>query len=370
VGGDDGAVIDRYLRGITLLASDAHGYYLFNAHGDVVQLADGSGAVTKDYDYDAFGVQVDPDGQMQYTDVGDALFEDTDTNPWRYCGEYFDTETSTIYLRARYYNPALGRFLAEDTHWNIDNMVYGDNPVKWNERRSDEKDPLGLNEYTYKADWAAIMQSGNLYAYALSNPTTYADPSGELALFVAVTVTVFTAYYGALACYNSTKMGMSGWDARLYILQHQISGGLYGTVFGLLLAPAAGAYSVVNIPATMAGGTGAAAATKLSGSAINYAVSSMSRLQHAFKHAADLGFGNWSNQVSQQWRSFVIDNLSRYSQTFQNVLGQDPVTGYYRFVNGMHTATYIYNSGANKGLVATVVRLSVEQLKKFGLGGY
>jgi len=97
-----------------LLASDDFGYYLYNAHGDVVQLADGSGAVTKDYNYDAFGVQLDSDGQMQYTDVGDALFEDTDTNPWRYCDEYFDTETNTIYLRARYYNPALGRFSSED----------------------------------------------------------------------------------------------------------------------------------------------------------------------------------------------------------------------------------------------------------------
>jgi len=46
--------------------------------------------------------------------LGDALFEDTDTNPWRYCGEYYDTETNTIYLRARYYDPVTGRFSSED----------------------------------------------------------------------------------------------------------------------------------------------------------------------------------------------------------------------------------------------------------------
>ena len=132
-----------------------------------------------------------------------------DGNPWRYCGEYWDQETGTYYLRARYYDPVIGRFLAEDTHWNPGNMVYGDDPVKWNERETDENDPLGLNTYTYKPDmfaimqiekWnehkqdedsqlvlntyiyrpdvMAIMQSGNLYAYCVGNPVTHSDPSG------------------------------------------------------------------------------------------------------------------------------------------------------------------------------------------------
>ena len=41
--------------------------YLYNAHGDVVQLANASGAVTKTYDYDAFGNESIPSA--------------TDTNP-------------------------------------------------------------------------------------------------------------------------------------------------------------------------------------------------------------------------------------------------------------------------------------------------
>ena len=31
-----------------------------------------------------------------------------------YTGEYHDAETGFIYLRARYYNPAIGRFINED----------------------------------------------------------------------------------------------------------------------------------------------------------------------------------------------------------------------------------------------------------------
>ena len=37
-----------------------------------------------------------------------------DNNPFRYCAEYYDSETEFIYLRARYYSPDLQRFISED----------------------------------------------------------------------------------------------------------------------------------------------------------------------------------------------------------------------------------------------------------------
>ena len=40
--------------------------------------------------------------------------DSADPNPFRYCGEYFDRETGTYYLRARYYSPGTGRFTQED----------------------------------------------------------------------------------------------------------------------------------------------------------------------------------------------------------------------------------------------------------------
>ena len=136
-------------------------YYLYNAHGDVVQRTDSSGAVTKAYTYDAFGVEQNPDS--------------TDPNPFRYCGEYFDKETGTYYLRARYYSPETGRFTQEDTHWNPANRLYGDEPQKINERT----DKLGLKTYAYAPDITAVMQSGNLYAYCAGNPVMYRDVTGK-----------------------------------------------------------------------------------------------------------------------------------------------------------------------------------------------
>jgi RHS repeat-associated protein len=123
-----GAVNDVYLRGINLIKSNNQGYYLFNAHGDVVQRADGGGAVTKAYVYDAFGVESDID--------------ELDTNPFRYCAEYFDQETGSIYLRARYYDPSVGGFMSEDP----------------------------------------IRDSLNWYTYCMGNPLLFFDPSGLDAL--------------------------------------------------------------------------------------------------------------------------------------------------------------------------------------------
>ena len=148
-----------YLRGTNLI-SDGTNYYLYNAHGDVVQLTDSTGAVTQTYEYDVFGNEKNP--------------SDTDTNPFRYCGEYYDTETGLYYLRARYYDPTVGRFTQEDTHWNTANMIYGDNPQKINER----EDALGLKTYSYAPQILSIMQAGNLYVYGTSNPLKYYDPSG------------------------------------------------------------------------------------------------------------------------------------------------------------------------------------------------
>jgi len=57
--------------------------------------------------------------------------EKLDASPFRYCGEYADAETGTVYLRARYYDPRVGRFSAEDVARDgLNWYTYcGNNPV-------------------------------------------------------------------------------------------------------------------------------------------------------------------------------------------------------------------------------------------------
>ena len=181
-----------YLRGANLISrtsDDGTDFYLFNAHGDVTGLADSTGASTRAYDYDAFGVEKDPDP--------------LDENPFRYCGEYFDRETETYYLRARYYDPTIGRFTQQDTHWTTANSIYGDNPQKINER----EDKLGLKSYSYAPQITAVMQSGNLYVYGVNSPIAYVDPDGMLAYLASVLVRMAVcAVINAATTYVAAKI--------------------------------------------------------------------------------------------------------------------------------------------------------------------
>ena len=102
-----GKVQKRYIRGNDLIFADKgtgteKQYYVTDPHGNVVQLTDEKGSVIKTYEYDSFGNEVKPDSK--------------DDNPFRYCGEYYDKETEEVYLRARYYEPEVGRFLTRDTY--------------------------------------------------------------------------------------------------------------------------------------------------------------------------------------------------------------------------------------------------------------
>ena len=204
--------ITTYLRGVNLIARSDGGtteYYLYNAHGDVVQRTDSSGAVTKAYSYDAFGVEQNPDS--------------TDPNPFRYCGEYYDKETGTYYLRARYYSPGTGRFTQEDTHWNPANRLYGDEPQKINERT----DKLGLKTYAYAPDITAVMQSGNLYAYCTGNPVMYGDPDGKSMVLASAGLASFlsAAYAGISAAMASIGAAIaSSWT---------IIGAIAGAIVGV-----------------------------------------------------------------------------------------------------------------------------------------
>jgi RHS repeat-associated protein len=99
-------------------------YYLSDGLGSTMALTDADGEVANTYEYDVFGAVRASTGSQP--------------NEFRFTGEQADDSTSLQYLRARYYDPAVGRFLSRDPLPFIQRYAYvGNNPVRFT-------DPYGL----------------------------------------------------------------------------------------------------------------------------------------------------------------------------------------------------------------------------------
>lgn len=114
-------------------AGEAVVWYLTDNLGSVRDVADSTGAVVNHVSYDSFGRVL---AQSAPT-LGDRFL---------FTAREFDDETGLCFYRARYYSPAIGRFVSED--------------------------PVGFDAQDY-----------NLHRYAANNPVSLADPSGTFVLF-------------------------------------------------------------------------------------------------------------------------------------------------------------------------------------------
>ena len=80
--------------------------YVLNFQGDIVGLLDDSGTLVVEYKYDTWGKPLTITGTL-----ADTLGK---RNPFRYRGYVLDEESGLYYLRSRYYNPRLQRFISAD----------------------------------------------------------------------------------------------------------------------------------------------------------------------------------------------------------------------------------------------------------------
>jgi RHS repeat-associated protein len=101
-----GGVVARYAQTtnidepLAMSRAGATSYYDADGLGSITSLSNGAGSLAQTYTYDSFGKITASTGSL--------------TNPFRYTGREFDTETNLYFYRARYYDPTTGRFLSED----------------------------------------------------------------------------------------------------------------------------------------------------------------------------------------------------------------------------------------------------------------
>lgn len=103
-------------------------FFIKNLQGDVTKIIDEDGETCATYAYDAWGgilATLDENGQ-EITDLNHIAF----TNPFRYRGYVYDTETELYYLQSRYYDPKTGRFINADDSAYTD--TYSGSPLSTN----------------------------------------------------------------------------------------------------------------------------------------------------------------------------------------------------------------------------------------------
>lgn len=90
-------------------------YYVTDVRGSVVAIVDDNGNITHKYQYDEFGKVTQK--------------EEADYNPFQYVGKYgvMYLNDHLYYMRARHYDPTIGRFLSEDPIWSTNLYPYADN---------------------------------------------------------------------------------------------------------------------------------------------------------------------------------------------------------------------------------------------------
>ena len=90
-------------------------YYVTDFRGSVVAIVDDNGKITHKYQYDEYGKVTQK--------------QEADYNPFQYVGKYgvMALNDHQYYMRARHYDPTIGRFLSEDPIWSTNLYPYADN---------------------------------------------------------------------------------------------------------------------------------------------------------------------------------------------------------------------------------------------------
>jgi len=129
-----GNILARYAHSpevdepLSMLRGTVTSYYQNDGIGSITSLSSQTATLANSYTFDSFGKLTASTGAL--------------TNPFQYTGREFDTETGIYNYRARYFDPATGRFISEDPI-----RFGGDGPSFYlyvNNDPTDFIDPLGL----------------------------------------------------------------------------------------------------------------------------------------------------------------------------------------------------------------------------------
>ena len=273
---------NKYESGVCGMECIGRDYYFQkNMLGDICAIYNALGELVCRYVYDAWG------NHKIYDKAGNEIPDDGSTvasiNPFRYRGYYWDREFKLYYLKSRYYDPEVGRFISPDSIEYLD---------------------------------PASISGMNLYAYCGNNPVMYTDPEGHL---------FFTLLFGFLigavisaAVEINNQVNQYGWDASNWdwkqIGLSSLGGGVAGVISAIPLGGAIGAFIL--------GGVGAVAGGVISGTVTDFDSGLRTFMVGSFANL--IGYG-----VAKGIENFRVNNIMKLSPNAKSaaiweLFGTDP----------------------------------------------
>ena len=153
-----------------------YSYYHYDYRGSTTAITNQAQTVTHSYSYDPFGKVL--------------AKTEADANPFQYVGQHgvqYESPTLT-FMRARYYDPTIGRFLSEDPIWALNLYPYADNnPVM-------RIDPEGN---------VSIKINKNLLDYAWSRIQDFVEGKVNEGVDIAVVTKMLVFYTERLYYFNN-----------------------------------------------------------------------------------------------------------------------------------------------------------------------
>ncbi len=172
-------------------------FYVKNAQNDVIAIVNSNNETVVLYQYDSWGKLL----SCEDTSENDIV---SFINPYTYRGYYYDSDTEMYFLKSRYYNPELCRFISADSVDVLDE------------------------------DQDNVLEN-NLFAYCLNNPINMVDDDGELASRIIGGI-VGGATGVVLGIILANRLGLSGWKKAALIAAAGIGGAALGAFLGPYVA--------------------------------------------------------------------------------------------------------------------------------------
>ena len=224
-------------------------FYVKNAQNDVVRIVDSANETVVNYQYDSWGKLLSCEDTSENEIV-------SFINPYTYRGYYYDSDTEMYFLKSRYYNPELCRFISSD---DSDTLLYTPDDVT----------------------------DKNLFAYCDNNPISRMDIDGDLwnvivgamvGAGIEIASQIFTGK--SLSTINWKKVGISALSGGLTAAVGPVAGCLISGATDLAMEMVDGNVKGVNDAVKVfAKGTARAVVCYGFGTAIGKVTKSLSKIE-------------------------------------------------------------------------------------------